>query len=90
MAYIKIDETNRIISASYDFHCGTDEIEVNIPEDISLGKIHEYKYENGDFVYDPMPEPEPDLPETSLEEQVAAIKADVASLTAAIEKGLSL
>lgn len=57
MAYIKIDGTNRITAASYDFHCGEGEIELTIPDEITLAEIHEYKYENGELIYDPIPKP---------------------------------
>ena len=63
MAYIKIDETNRIIAASYNFHCGDGEIEVTIPEDVPFENIHDYLYDDGEWIYDPIPEevviPEP-------------------------------
>lgn len=65
MAYIKIDVTNRITAASYDFHCGEGEIEVDIPSEVSFSDIHDYRYENGDFIHDPRPEQEPPAsPET--------------------------
>lgn len=60
MAYIKIDETNRITSASYNYHCGDGEIETTIPDEISLDNIHDYKYIDGEYVYDPLPEPKPE------------------------------
>lgn len=60
MAYIKIDETNRITAASLEFHCGEGEIEVEIPEEIELKDINEYKYVNGEFVYDSLPSEEPE------------------------------
>ena len=68
MAYIKIDNTNRITAASYNFHCGDGEIEVVIPEDIQLENIHDYLYINGDYAYDPLPKPEPIEPEPAGEE----------------------
>jgi hypothetical protein len=57
MAYIKIDKTNRITAASYDYHCGEGEVEVDIPAEITLDHIHEYLYVNGEFVHDPIVEP---------------------------------
>lgn len=38
----------------------------------------------------PGPEPEPEEPEPDLEERVTVVEEDVAALTAAVEKGLSL
>lgn len=64
MAFIKIDNEGRVTAASYNYHCGDDEIEVTIPEEIgNLSNIHNYKYIDGNFVYDPIPEvEEEDLP----------------------------
>lgn len=54
------------------------------------GDITDYRYIDKKYVYDPKPvEPAPE-PSPSLESRVATVEADVASLTAAIEKGLSL
>ena len=57
MAYIKTDETKRITAASYDYHCGEGEIEVDIPAEITFDHIHEYLYVNGEFVHAPIEEP---------------------------------
>lgn len=62
MAYIIIDETKRITAASETHHCGEREIEIEIPEDVWAKGIHDYKYESGEFVYDPISKP--DLPES--------------------------
>ena len=73
MAFINIDDTNRIVAASYDFHCGDNEIEVTIPEEIELVKIHEYKYINNKFVHDPLPIIEPEV----IPSQLDVIEAQV-------------
>lgn len=54
MAYIKIDETNRITAASHNFHCGDDEICVEIPNEIDLKDLYDYLYVDGKFVHDPI------------------------------------
>lgn len=54
MAFIKIDNEGRITAASYNYHCGDDEIEVTIPQEIDeLSKIHDYLYVDGEFIYSP-------------------------------------
>lgn len=81
MAYIKTDETCRIISASYNFHCGDGEIKVAIPPDIHINNIRDYLYMNGEFIYMPEPvidEPEPEGGDTLLSE-VRSIKAQLIS-----------
>ena len=66
MAYIIIDETNRITAASETHHCGDDEIVVDIPKEVWENGIHDHKYENGEWVYDPIPKPEqPEHKETA-------------------------
>lgn len=66
MAYIIIDETNRITAASETHHCGDDEIVVDIPKEVWENGIHDYKYENGEWVYEPVPKPEqPEREETA-------------------------
>ena len=73
MAFIKIDETYRITAASYNYHCGDDELEVVIPENIQLEDIHGYLYKNGEWIYDPLPEPEPEPVEPTAEEVLNAL-----------------
>lgn len=78
---------NRIIDASAQRYAPTDSIIVDkLPE----GDFHNYLYINGEYVYDPLPEPEQPELAPSLEFRVATVESDVASLTAAIEKGLAL
>lgn len=55
MAFIKINENNRITAASIKYHCGAGEIEVEIPDEINIQSIHEYLYVNGTFVHEPVP-----------------------------------
>ena len=54
MAYIIINENSRITAASTTHHCGEKEIEVTIPEEVWENGIHDYKYENGEFIYEPI------------------------------------
>lgn len=73
MAYIIIDDTNRITAASSTHHCGEGEIEVEIPEEVWVNGIHNHKYDNGEFVYEPIPEPEQPEPETTAEDVLNAL-----------------
>lgn len=82
-----LDEDYRIIDAHAQRYAQTSSIIVDkLPE----GDFHDYLYIDGKYVYDPLPEPEQPEPAPSLETRVATVEADVASLTAAIEKGLAL
>lgn len=73
MAYILTDETGRITAASFEFYCGKDEIEVEIPDGIELSSIHDYLYSEGEFIHDPPPEPEPIEPEPTAEDMLNAM-----------------
>lgn len=64
MTYIKIDENGRIQSVGYDEHLGPGEIEVTLPE----GDVFDYRYVNGEWVYDPKPKDEPKTPEPTVSE----------------------
>lgn len=57
MAYIKINETGRIVAASRNYHCGHGEIEIEIPAEIEIDTICEYLYVSGEFVHAPIPKP---------------------------------
>ena len=84
MAYIKTEPDGRIASASINFHCGEGEIELDLPEGITIGNITEYRYVDGEWIYDPEPEPEPEPPKPAAEsvtydELAAAIREGVNS-----------
>lgn len=89
MFALNLAEDGRILSATYQQFA---QINAVIVEELPNGNISDYRYVDGKYVYDPLPEPEqkPEEPEHTLEERVATVEFDVASLTAAIEKGLSL
>lgn len=89
MYALNLADDGRILSATYPQFAPADAVIVNALPD---GNIADYRYEDGKYVYDPLPEPdrEPEEPEHTLEERVATVESDVASLTAAIEKGLNL
>ena len=82
-----LDEDSRIISAPAQRYAPDSAIIVdNLPE----GDFRDYLYIDGQYIYDPLPEPEQPEPDPSLETRVTAVESDVADLTAAIQKGLSL
>lgn len=54
------------------------------------GDISEYRYIDGQYIHDPKPVAPAPEPAPSLESRVSSVESDVASLTAAIEKGLAL
>ena len=87
MSYaLNLSEDKRILSASVGGNYNGMPIVDTLPE----GNLPDYLYVNGVYVYDPLPKPEQPEPAPSLESRVATVESDVASLTAAIEKGLAL
>lgn len=60
---LNLDETGRILSACIVLPA-TPETMPRV-ETLPDGEIHDYRYENGEYIYDPLPEPEPPEPEPS-------------------------
>ena len=73
MACIMIDDTNRITAASETHHCGDEEIVVDIPEEAWEKGIHNHKYVDGEFVFDPLPEPEQPEAEATTDDVLNAL-----------------
>ena len=55
-----LDENNRIIDAPVQRYAPADAI---IVDELPDGDFHDYLYVNGEYVYDPLPRPEPVDPE---------------------------
>jgi len=55
MAFIVVNENNRICAASENFHCGPNEIEVTLPENFNFNEVSAWLYKDGVFTYDPIP-----------------------------------
>lgn len=52
---LNISDDGRVLSATYEEYAGPNSVIVNfLPE----GDISEYKYINGKYIHDPLPEPE--------------------------------
>lgn len=49
---LNLAEDGRVLSATYPNYAPADAVLVN---DLPEGDIYEYRYENGDFVHDPLP-----------------------------------
>lgn len=74
---LNIDSDGRILSATYPEFAPASAFVVDaLPE----GDITDYRYVNGEFVYDPLPEPEvPDTGPTQ-EERISALEEENAML----------
>lgn len=71
-------ETKRILSATYPQYAPTDAVTV---ETLPDGNIADYLYVDGEYVYDPLPEPEqPETPtEADYESRIAALEEELAA-----------
>ena len=88
MAYIKIAEDGRVTAASKTHHCGEGEIEMEIPEEIDIETIHEYRFESGEFIHDPKVT-EPVEPKPTTAERIAALELENKQLKEALDLLLS-
>lgn len=56
---LKLAEDGRVISATFEKYAPADSVPVDeLPE----GNLADYLWQDGAFVYDPLPEPEPETP----------------------------
>ena len=62
---LNLDEGGRILSATYETYAAAD---MPLVESLPDGDITDYKYINNEYVYDPLPKPEPTAQEPTVEE----------------------
>lgn len=70
MYALNIDETGRVLSATYPQYAPADAV---IVENLPDGNIYEYRYDNGEFVCDPLPQPEPTEQEPTTDDVLNAL-----------------
>ena len=70
MFSLNLSEDNRILSACV---CLEGFEYANIVDTLPEGTISDYKYINGEYVYDPLPKPEPPEPEPTADEILDAL-----------------
>ena len=56
MYALNLDTDNRILSVTFDEYAPEEQPRV---EELPEGDISDYRYVDGEYVYDPLPEPEP-------------------------------
>lgn len=74
MYALNLDTYGRILSVTYDEFVTDDMPRV---ETIPDGNVADYKYINNEYVYDPLPEPESEQVEPSIEDRIAQTEADI-------------
>lgn len=83
MYVLNLDQTtSRILSAGIMPHPPEEAVMVDTLPD---GNIVDYLYINGEYVYDPLPEPEPVEPGKSMEERMEEIETMTNELMAGIK-----
>ena len=75
---LNLGEDGRVLSANYAEYAPTDAVLV---ENIPQGNLSDYRYQDGDFVYDPLPEPEPVTEEPTQLDRVEAQVTYTAMMT---------
>ena len=68
----------RILSATYAKYAHRDAV---LAENIPQGNLSDYRYQDGEFVYDPLPEPKPVTEEPSQLDRVEAQATYTAMMT---------
>lgn len=70
MYALNLDKDHRILSATYDQYAPQSQPRVNT---LPTGNISDYKYENGGYVYDPLPVPPEPEPQPTADEILNAL-----------------
>ena len=75
---LNLAEDGRVLSATYAEYAHLDAVLV---ENIPQGNLYDYRYQDGEFVYDPLPEPDPVPEEPSQLDRVEAQAVYTAMMT---------
>lgn len=68
---LNLDESDgRVLSATEDQYGAPGQPRV---ETLPDGDLYDYRYANGEFIYDPLPQPEPPEPEPTADEVLDAL-----------------
>ena len=70
MYKLNLNTESRILSATFAKYMPDGVLTENLPK----GDISDYKYIDGQFVYDPLPKPKELKPQPSLQEQIDQLK----------------
>ncbi|MBQ5658678.1 MAG: hypothetical protein IIV02_04010 [Peptococcaceae bacterium] len=75
---LNLADDKRILSATYEEYATAD---MPIVETLPEGNISDYLYVDGEYIYEPLPEPEPVEPEPTELEQLRADMDFVCAMT---------
>lgn len=86
MYALNLDENGRILSVTLEKYAPKD---ATLVETLPDGNVADYLYVEGEYVYDPLPEPEqPEQPE-DLSVRVQALEDQLAAYEAAYQEGVN-
>ena len=75
--YILADPDGRVGAWTFDEKYAIGFQEVELPEGFEVGRMTDWTYIDGEWTYDPLPEPEPEIDRlTAVEMQLAALCGD--------------
>ena len=84
---LNLYEDGRIHSATFEKYATKD---MPLVDALPEGDIYEYRYQNGEYIHDPLPKPEePTEKPVSLESRVETLEMDNAEMKEALEMILS-
>ena len=81
---LNLAEDGRVLSATYAKYAPKDAVLV---DELPAGNLSDYRWQDGDFVYDPLPEPEPVPEEPSQLDRVEAQAVYTAMMTDTLLEG---
>lgn len=82
---IELAEDNRVVSVTYESYATE---KMQIVDVIPEGNITEYRYENGEFIHDPLPQEETEEEEPTVEDDVLEMMIDHETRILELELGV--
>lgn len=82
---IELAEDNRVVSVTYESYATE---KLRIVDVIPEGDITEYRYENGEFIHDPLPQEETEEEEPTVEDDILEMMVDHETRILELELGV--
>lgn len=83
---LNLADDGRILSVTYEKYAPADAAKV---EELPDGNVADYRYVEGDYIYDPIPKEEVEEQGATLEDRVTDLEADSTDMKEALEMVLS-
>lgn len=74
---LNLADDGRILAVTYEQYAPTNAV---IVETLPNGDVYEYRYVDGEYIYDPLPVEEPTEPKASNEERITELEEALAML----------